>query len=38
VTNHERWTSRMEVINADPLTVCCIYCERNFPATELVLL
>lgn len=38
VTNHERWTSRMEVVTPDPLTVCCIYCERSFPASDLALL
>ena len=28
---------QQEVVSADPLTVCCIYCERSFPATELAL-
>lgn len=38
VTNHEKWTSRLEVVSADPLTVTCIYCERSYPATDLALL
>jgi aspartate carbamoyltransferase regulatory subunit len=35
VTNHERWPTRMDVVNQDPLRVRCIYCERTFPAADL---
>jgi aspartate carbamoyltransferase regulatory subunit len=38
VTNYEKWNSRLEVVTADPLRVRCIYCERGFPADELVLI
>jgi len=38
VTNHERWTTRFDVVKTTPLTVRCHYCERSFLATELTLL
>jgi aspartate carbamoyltransferase regulatory subunit len=38
VTNHERWPTRFAVVNANPLTVRCTYCERRFDAGELTLL
>ncbi len=37
VTNHEKWSSRLEVIGQDPLYVRCVYCERSFTAGELTL-
>ncbi len=38
VTNHEKWATRLEVIRTDQLEVRCVYCERSFPASELVLI
>ena len=38
VTNHEKWSSRLEVVSANPLAVRCVYCERSFPADELALI
>ena len=38
VTTHERWTTRFAVVQTEPLTVRCIYCERSFAATDLSLL
>ncbi len=38
ITNHDECTTRFHVINPKPLTVCCAYCERNFPADELTIL
>jgi aspartate carbamoyltransferase regulatory subunit len=35
VTNHERWTTRFDVVVPNPLTVRCHYCERSFDAGEL---
>jgi aspartate carbamoyltransferase regulatory subunit len=37
VTNHEKWSSRLEVVGHDPLHVRCVYCERSFAASELTL-
>ncbi len=37
VTNHEKWSSRLEVIGELPLQVRCFYCERSFAASELTL-
>lgn len=37
VTNHEKWPTRMQVVHRAPLTVRCVYCERAFPASELLL-
>ena len=38
VTNHERWTTRFDVIAPNPLTIRCHYCERTFEAAELQVL
>jgi aspartate carbamoyltransferase regulatory subunit len=38
VTNHEKWSTRLEVIRTDVLEVRCVYCERSFPASELTLI
>lgn len=35
VTNHEQWTTRFDVVNPNPLTVRCFYCERSFDTGEL---
>jgi len=38
VTNHEKWSTRFEVVGRSPLHVRCVYCERSFEATDLVLI
>ena len=38
VTNHEKWSTRFEVVARAPLRVRCVYCERGFDATELTLI
>jgi aspartate carbamoyltransferase regulatory subunit len=38
VTNHEKWSSRLEVIAQEPLRVRCVYCERGIDATDLTLM
>jgi aspartate carbamoyltransferase regulatory subunit len=38
VTNHEKWSTRFEVVGRGPLRVRCVYCERSFDAAELTLI
>lgn len=38
VTNHEQWSTRLSVVSRAPLRVRCIYCERSFLASDLVLI
>jgi aspartate carbamoyltransferase regulatory subunit len=38
VTNHEKWSTRFEVVARGPLRVRCVYCERSFDAAELTLI
>ncbi len=38
VTNHEKWSSRLDVVARVPLRVRCFHCERSFPGEELAII
>ncbi len=38
VTNHEKWSTRLDVVGHAPLRVRCVYCERSFDASDLTLI
>jgi aspartate carbamoyltransferase regulatory subunit len=38
VTNHEKWSTRLDVVAHSPLRVRCVYCERSFDAADLTLI